>query len=174
MKRDAIEAFGDDGAAPPTSKKRPRRKDKGRRSKPSVIGQERTKHGSATPSKTSKAFKLKTEDLTTGSHPQPCHEPGKKDGDSKEPGHKKKRKRVESRPETSQSAGHSHSMIKTEAESEHEHHKIRNKKGKKLVGKSKAGRRNQKSRPPSEVSWNVAIHGGFFIDQDPLLSKDEQ
>ena len=171
IKRDAIEAFGDDAS---TSKKRPRRKDTRRRSKPPVAGPQTTKPSSATPSKTSEAGTLKTEDLITRFHQPPRHEPGKKDGVSKEPGSKRKRKRVESRPETSQSAGQAHTVIKTEAKLEHEHGKIRRRKGKKLVEKSKSDSRNRRSRPPSESDWAVAIQGGFFIDQDPLLSKDEQ
>ena len=173
-KRDAVEAFGEDATAPPLSKKRARRKVKHSGSKPRVDGLETTSPGPETPSKASQAGNAKSEQLKTDSTLQLQNAPGNKNGGSKGPRRKKKGNRGESRPENSQSAGPSLAVTKTEAIPKHQTQTIRKGKNRKVVDKSKTAKWKQNSKPPSEVGWDRAIQGGFFIDQDPLMSKDEQ
>ena len=176
-KRDASEAFGDVEEAPAVSKKRTRRKNKHRESNapvPVAVPKAIT-HTSTQPSTTNTtAAEAVVNQPTTDPHEQTRHVPGKKNGDLKGPAHKKRRKHNKSPLEKSLSADSSLVVAEKEPKLAHKQGKDASKQGQKRANIPKNNRRKDGLQSYLKSDWDLSIQGGYFLDQDPLLSKDEQ
>jgi hypothetical protein len=176
-KRDASETFGDVEEAPAVSKKRTRRKDKHRESNaPAPVAVPKAKtHTSTQPSATNTAAtEAVVHQPTTDPHEQTRHVSSKKNGDSKRPAHKKRRKHNKPPLEKSLSADPSLAVAKKEPKLAHKQSKDASKQGQKRANISKNNRRKDGLQSSLKSDWDLSIQGGYFLDQDPLLSKDEQ
>jgi hypothetical protein len=175
-KRDASEAFGDE-AALAVSKKRTRRKDKHRESNaPAQVAVPKAKtHTSTQPLATNTAAtEAAVNQPTTDPHEQTRPVSGQKNGDPKGPIHKKKRKHNKSLLEKSLSADSSLAVTKKESKPAHKQSKDASKQGQKRANISKNDKRKNGLQSSLKRDWDLSIQGGYFLDQDPLLSKDEQ
>jgi hypothetical protein len=173
-KRDASEAFGD---VPAVSKKRTRRKDKHRESNAplQVTAPKAETHTSTQPSATNTAAaEVAVNQLTANPHRQSRHIPSQKNGDPTGSIHPKKRKRNKVPLEKSVPAGSSLAVTKKGLGLAHKRSKDTRKQGQKHADISKNGRRKDGLQPSSKSDWDLSIQGGYFLDQDPLLSQDEQ
>jgi hypothetical protein len=176
-KRDANEAFGDVEEAPAVSKKRPRRKDKHRESNaPAPVAVPKAKpHTSTQPSATNTvATEAVVNQPTTDPHEQTQHVSVKKNGDPKSPTRRKKRKHNKSPLEKSLSADSSLAVTKKEPNPGHKQSKDASKQRQKRANISKNDRRKDGLQPSLKSDWDLSIQGGYFLDQDPLLSEDEE
>src|SRR4051794_4820164 len=176
-KRDASEAFGDVEEAPAISKKRTRRKNKHREpNAPAPAGVPKAKtHTSIQPSASNPATtEAVLNQPTTDLHEQTQHISGQKNRDPKGPTEKKRRKNKKSPLEKSLSADSSLAVTKKEPKPAHKQSKDASKQGQKRVNISKTDRRKDGSPPSLKSDWDLSIQGGYFLDQDPLLSEDEQ
>jgi hypothetical protein len=176
-KRDASEAFGDVEEAPAVSKKRTRRKDKHRESNapaPVIVPKAET-HTSTQPSATNTAAtEAVVNQPTTDPREQAQHVSDKKNGDPKGPTHKKRRKHNKSLLEKSLAADSSLALTKKQPKSAHKQRKDASKQGQKRANISKNGWHKNGLQPSLKRDWDLSIQGGYFLDQDPLLSEDEQ
>jgi hypothetical protein len=175
-KRDASEAFGDVEEAPAVSKKRTRRKDKHRESNaPAPVAVPKAKtHISTQPLATNAAAtEAVVNQPTTDPHEQTRHA-YKKNGDLKGPAHKKRRKHNKPPLEKSLSADSSLAVAKKEPKLAHKQSKDASKQGQKRANISKNNRRKDGLQSSLKSDWDLSIQDGYFLDQDPLLSKDEQ
>jgi hypothetical protein len=176
-KRDASEAFGDVEEAPAVSKKRTRRKDKHRGSNapaPVIVPNANT-HTSTQPSATNTATtEAVVNQPTTDPREQAQHVSGKKNGDPKGPIRKKKRKHNKSPLEKGLAADSSLAVTKKQPKSTHKQSKDASKQGQKRAKISKTDRRKDGLQPSLKRDWDLSIQGGYFLDQDPLLSEDER
>ena len=176
-KRDASEAFGDVEEAPAASKKRTRRKDKHRESNaptPVIVSTAKT-HASTQPLATNTAAtEAVVNQPTIDPREQAQHVSGKKNGDPKGPTHKKKREHNKSPLEKSLAADSSLAVTKKQPKSAHKQSKDASKQGQKRAKISKNNRRKDGLQPSLKRDWDLSIQGGYFLDQDPLLSEDER
>ena len=175
-KRDASEAFGNE-EAPAVSKKRTRRKDKHRESNapaPVTVPKAKT-HTSTQPSATNTAAtEAVVNQPTTDPREQAQHVSDKKNGDLKGPTHKKRRKHNKSPLEKSLAADSSLAVTKKQPKPAHKQRKDASKQGQKRANIPKSNRRKDGSQSSLKSDWDLSIQGGYFLDQDPLLSEDEQ
>jgi hypothetical protein len=65
-------------------------------------------------------------------------------------------------------------VTKQKGELGHDHSKNRGKEGNKPASTSKVDLRKEGSHRARKSGFEVSIQGGYFLDQDPVLSKDEQ
>ena len=176
-KRDASEAFGDIEEAPAVSKKRTRRKGRHRESNapaPVAVPKAIT-HTSTQPSATNTAAtEAVVNQPTTDPHEQTRHVSSKKNGDPEGPAHKKRRKHNKSPLEKSLFADSPLAVAKKEPKPAHKQSKDASKQGQKRANIPKNNRRKDGLQSSLKSDWDLSIQGGYFLDQDPLLSKDEQ
>ena len=176
-KRDASEAFGDVEEAPAVSKKRTRRKDRHREpnaAAPVAVPKAIT-HTSTQPSATNiAATEVVVNQPTTDPHEETRHVPDEKNGDLKGPAHKKRRKHNKSLLEKSLAADSSLALTKKQPKSAHKQRKDASKQGQKRANIPKNNRRKDGLQSSLKNDWDLSIQGGYFLDQDPLLSEDEQ
>ena len=175
-KRNASEAFSDEDA-PAVSKKRTRRKEKHRESNAlaQVAVPKAKTHTSTQPSAiNTAAAEPAVNQPTTDPHEQTRHVSGQMNGDSKGPTHKKKRKHNKSLLEKGLSADSSLAVTKKEPKPARKRSKDASKQRQKRVKISKNDRRESGLQSSVKSEWDLSIQGGYFLDQDPLLSKDEQ
>ena len=175
-KRDASEAFGDVEEAPAVSKKRTRRKEKHRKSNapaPVTVPTVKT-HTSTEPSATNTAATEAVVNQPTIDPREHAQHVSGKNGDPKGPTHKKKREHNKSSLEKSFAADSSLAVTKKQPKSAHKQSEDASKQGQKHAKISKNNRRKDGLQPPLKRDWDLSIQGGYFLDQDPLLSEDER
>lgn len=176
-KRDASEAFGDVEEAPAVSKKRTRRKDKHRKSNAPapVIVPTAKPHTSTQSSATNTAA---TEAVVNQPRIDPReeaqHVSGKRNGDLKGSTHKRKREHNKSLLEKSLAADSSLAVTKKPPKSAHKQSKDASKQEQKRAKISKNNWRKDGLQLSFKRDWDLSIQGGYFLDQDPLLSEDER
>jgi hypothetical protein len=174
-KRDASEAFGDVEEAPAVSKKRARRKDKRRQSNAPAPVPKAIPHASTPPSATNTAAtEAVVNQPTTDPREQAQHVSDEKNGDPKGPTHKKRRRHNKSPLEKSLAADSSLAVTKKQPKSAHKQSKDVSKQGQKRGNISQNDRRKDGLQPSLKRDWDLSIQGGYFLDQDPLLSEDER
>ena len=176
-KRDASEAFGDVEEAPAVSKKRTRRKDKHRKSNapaPVIIPTAKP-HTSTQPSATNTAaIEAVVNQPTIDPREEAQHVSSKRNGDLKGSTHKRKREHNKSPLEKSLAADSSLAVTKKPPKSAHKQSKDASKQEQKRAKIPKNNWRKDGLQPSLKRDWDLSIQGGYFLDQDPLLSEDER
>jgi hypothetical protein len=167
-KRDATEAFGNDEMASPVSTKRARRRIKHNRFKTPVAIPKNTTQRSTLPlDSTAIAQQAKSAQSTGDLETQKQHTPTTKKRLSNGSEHKGDGNSADPYSAPKASLNQLSSVAKST-------HKKQTKQGKKRVKKSASNGSKASSTVQTKSSWTESIWGGYFLDQDPLLSQDEQ
>lgn len=164
-KRDATEAFGNDEIASAVSTKRTRRKTKHNRPQtPVAIQRGITQQSTPSLASTAAAQKTKSGQPAGELDTRKQHAPAANKALSNGPQHKGEKKDDDLNPAQKASASQPPAVTK----STNDKH---NKEGRRRAKKSTA---KAISTLQTTSGWTESILGGYFLDQDPLLSQDEQ
>lgn len=166
-KRDAAEAFGNDETASAVSTKRTRRKTKHNRFKTPIAIQKSNVQQSASPLASNATAQKANSDQPAGDlETRKQHAPAA-NGLSNDSQHTGEKTGDDLNSAQNASANQLSSVTKST-------HNKQTKKGKRRAKKSTANRGEASSTVKTKSGWTESILGGRFLDQDPLLSQDEQ
>jgi hypothetical protein len=170
-KRDATEAFGKDDNAAAASKKRTRRKTKHKDSEtPVAVPRTTTQESVPSIASTSIVSKAESSQIATEVNLRALNAPAINKGLSKGSEHKREHQKSVPHSENKMSASQSYAVTKNADEGE----KHRTRESKRRAKKSAIEKGKDRSSPHPKAGWTKSIVGGHFLDQDPLLSQDEQ
>jgi len=167
-KRDAAEAFGNDEIASPVSTKRARRRIKHNRFKTPVAIPKSIPQQSTLPlDSTAIAQQAKSAQSTGDLETRKQHTPTTKKSLSNGSEHTGDKNNADPSSAQQASSNQSSSVMKST-------HKKQTKQGKRRAKKSTSNGSKASPTVQTKSSWTESIWGGYFLDQDPLLSQDEQ
>jgi hypothetical protein len=170
-KRDATEAFGESENASAMSTKRTRRKTKHKDSERPVAGPKAMKQDSASSSDaTAIVGNAKSSQPDTDLDTRTRNASGTTGGPPSGSGYKRKHKGSGSHSEKNLNVDQSSPVAKKR----HEGRNQGTRKHKRQANKTRIERYKDRSHPPPKSGWTKSIVGGYFLEQDPLLSQDEQ
>jgi hypothetical protein len=167
-KRDAAEAFGNDEIPSTLSTKRTRRKTKHNPSKTPVAIQRDITQQSAPPlAGAAVAQKAKSGQPAGDLETRKQHAPAASKALSNGSQHKGEKNDDDLNPAQKASASQPSTVAKSTNDKQ-------TKEGKRRAKKSTANGGEAISTLQTKSGWTESIWGGYFLDQDPLLSQDEQ
>jgi hypothetical protein len=170
-KRDATEAFGKDEITAAGSKKRTRRKTKHKESEtPVAVPRTITQESAPSIATTAIVSKAKSNQPATEPNPRTQNAPVINKGLSKGSEYKREQQKSVPHSENENNVNKSYTAINNADEGE----KNRTREGKRRAKKSAIEKGKDRSSPRPKTGWTKSIVGGHFLDQDPLLSRDEQ